>query len=224
MRTTRLAPALLLVLAACGDGGADPVGAGDLPTFDPDRVVDDIDNPWLPLVEGARWTYEGEVDGELERVEVVVTGDRRDIDGISAVVVRDTVTVDGELVEDTFDWFAQDEDGNVWYLGEAVEDYEDGVVVSTEGSWEYGVDGAEAGLVMPAEPAVGMRYSQELLPGEAEDMGEVVELDGDRLVVREWNPLEPGTVEHKVYERGTGLVEEFVVEGGEGGVELVDYS
>ena len=138
--------------------------------------------------------------------------------GIDAVVVRDTVTVDGAVVEDTFDWYAQDRAGNVWYLGEDVSNYEDGEVVDHDGSWEAGVDGALPGVVMPAEPSVGDAYRQEYLAGEAEDMGEVIALDGEVEVpagafaevvtTRDWTPLEPDVVEEKDYAPGVGLVRE----------------
>ena len=153
--------------------------------------------------------------------------------GISATVVRDTVEEDGEVVEDTYDWFAQDDEGNVWYLGEDSKEYEDGEVVSTEGSWEAGVDGALPGIVMLAEPAVGDAYRQEYLEGEAEDLGEVHELGaretvpagtfGDLVVIREWNPLEPDVVEDKYHAPGIGVVLEVTVEGGDERVELVEF-
>jgi len=230
------------LLAACGDGregAAEPViDPGDkgryAPAIDPADFTDVVDNPYLPLTPGARWVYEGEVDGEAERIEVVVLPERRVVMGISAVVVRDTVTQGGALVEDTRDWFAQDEAGNVWYLGEESQDYEDGKVVSTDGSWEAGVDGALPGIVMPARPVVGHAYRQEFYEGEAEDLGEIVQLDGvervpfgpftDLLVTKDWNPLDPDTVEHKYYAEGVGLVLETVVRGGEGRVELVEFT
>jgi hypothetical protein len=211
-----------------GDGGR---YEADL---DPADFVEQIDNPYLPLLPGSRWVYEGESDGEAERIEVVVTDDRRAIAGIVATVVRDSVYVDGELVEDTYDWFAQDREGNVWYLGEDSNEYEDGVSVSREGSWEHGVDGAQAGIVMLADPAVGDAYRQELLPGEAEDLGEVLEVGvtvstpvGDHedvLVTEDWNPLEPEVVEHKWYAPGIGNVREEHVRGASGVVVLVEFT
>ena len=209
-----------------GDGGR---YEADL---DPADFVAGVDNPYFPLTPGMRWLYEGVEDDEIERVEVVVTTDRKEVLGISAVVVRDTVTVDDELVEDTYDWFAQDRDGNVWYLGEDSKEYEDGEVVSAAGSWEAGVDGAQAGIVMQADPTVGQAYRQEYYPGEAEDLAEVVrrgesasvpagEFD-DVLVIKEWNPLEPDVVEEKYYASGVGPILEVVVEGGDGRVELVE--
>jgi hypothetical protein len=149
------------------------------------------------------------------------------------VVVRDTVRVGGEVVEDTRDWFAQDRDGNVWYLGEDSKEYEAGKVVGTEGSWEAGVGGARAGIVMPARPAVGLAYRQEFAEGEAEDLGEVVRVGvsedvgsrrlDDLVVTKEWNPLEPRVVEEKYYARGIGLVLEVVTRGGAGRTELVEH-
>ena len=199
----------------------------------PTAFVETIDNPYLPLIPGSSWVYEGIEDGETERIEVVVTDDRRDVMGISAVVVRDTVSEDGEVIEDTYDWFAQDGDGNVWYLGEDSREYEDGELVGTEGSWEAGVDGAFPGIVMLAEPEVGRAYRQEYFEGEAEDLGEVIQVGvsesvvagtyNDVVVIREWNPLEPDVVEDKYHAPGVGVVLESVVEGGDGRVELVEY-
>jgi hypothetical protein len=213
----------------------DPGDGGDYaPVIDPADFVTQIDNPYMPLRPGSRWVYEGTDDGDDERVEVEVTPERREILGISAVVVRDTVTMDGELVEDTHDWFAQDRDGNVWYLGEETAEYEDGEVVTTEGSWEAGVDGALPGIVMPAAPAVGDAYRQEYYEGEAEDMGQVVRVGqsttvaagryDDVLVTEDWTPLEPEVVEEKSYAPGVGLVLEVKTAGGEGRIELVSFS
>lgn len=212
----------------------DPGDGGDYrPRIDPADFVDVVDNVYMPLRPGMRWVYEGVEDGERERVEVVVTGERKRILGIDAVVVRDTVTRGGALVEDTFDWFAQDRAGNVWYLGEDSKEYENGEVVSTAGSWEAGVDGALPGIVMRASPSVGDAYRQEYDRGEAEDLAEVVRTGddvsvpagdfSDVLVVREWNPLEPDVVEEKSYAPGVGLVLERKVKGGDGRVELVEH-
>lgn len=238
-----LAAAVLTGVAGCGDsdggGDAEPVidpgdGGDYAPDIDPADFVETIDNPYLPLMPGTRWVYEGIEDGETERVEVEVTNDRRDVMGISAVVVRDTVYEEGELIEDTYDWFAQDGDGNVWYLGEDSREYEDGEPVSTEGSWEAGVDGALPGIVMLADPAVGDAYRQEYYEGEAEDLGEVHEVGvsqtvpagtyDDLVVIREWNPLEPDVVEDKYHAAGLGVVLEVKVQGGDGLVELIEFT
>lgn len=230
--------ALGLVAAACGRAAAPVVDPGDggdyFPRIDPADFVEAVDNPYLPLRVGSRWVYEGRSDGENERVEIVVTDRRRNVMGVPAVVVRDTVTVGGALVEDTFDWFAQDRAGNVWYFGEEVEDYEDGRVVSTAGSWEAGVDGARPGVVMPARPAVGDAFRQEFHRGHAEDMFEVVRLGAsltvpygrfdDVLVTRDWTPLEARVVEQKYYARGVGKIREEKTAGGQASVDLVTYT
>ena len=242
LRTTSTAAVLVFGLlgSACGGGGDSKqvIDVGDggeyAPTTTAADFVEGITNPFLPLVPGSKWVYEGVEDGETERVEVVVTDERKEILGISATVVRDTVTVDGELVEDTFDWFAQDRDGNVWYLGEDSKEYEDGTFVGTKGSWEAGVDGARPGIVMPAAPKVGRAYRQEFFKGEAEDMAEVVGLDGtatvpfgafdELVVIKEWTPLEPDVVEEKLYASGVGVVLERKTTGGKGRVELLSYT
>jgi hypothetical protein len=229
--------AAVLLVAACGDesGAAPVINVGDAgayaPVVDPAKFVTDITNPYLPLAVGSRWVLEGD---EGQRVEVVVTDQRRTIMGVSAVVVRDTEYEDGQVVEDTFDWFAQDVDGNVWYFGEDTAEYEGGVVVTRAGSWEAGLGGARPGIVMLAHPAAGAAYRQEYLAGEAEDMGEVLQVGADVtvrgkaytdvVVTRDWTPLEPDVVEHKYYAPGVGLVLAEKVRGGEGREELVEFS
>ncbi|CAN5418824.1 hypothetical protein BH18ACT1_BH18ACT1_17110 [soil metagenome] len=238
-----------LLLAGCGDdepdaapaapADADPViDPGDdgdyAPELDPSDFFDEIDNPYLPFRAGARWVYEGTDEEGTERIEVTVTPERRMIEGISATVVRDTVTLDGELVEDTFDWYAQDRNGNVWYLGEDTTEYEGGEVVSTEGAWEAGVDGARAGVIMRADPAVGDAYRQEFYRGEAEDMAEVVRRGDaatvpagsfeDLLTIKEWTPIEPEVVEENSFALGVGVVLEEKVAGGEGRIELIEHT
>ena len=126
-----------------------------------------IDNPYLPMRPGSRWVYrETDTEGTVQRVVVKVTRrTKRIANGVTARVVRDTVTERGRLVEDTFDWYAQDRAGNVWYLGEDTTEYEDGRPVSKEGSWEAGVDGARAGIVMLARPRPGRELPPGALPG-----------------------------------------------------------
>jgi hypothetical protein len=180
-----------------------------------------------------RWVYESETEDGLERIVVEVTDDTRVVMGVETVVVRDTVTLDGEVIEDTYDWFAQDDDGNVWYFGEDTTAFEDGEE-STEGSWEAGVDGAHPGIVMFADPEPGDPYYQEFYEGEAEDMGQVLETGkhvsvpagefDDVVVTKDWTPLEPDVVENKYYAPGVGVVLEIHVEGGDERVELVEFS
>jgi hypothetical protein len=201
------------------------------PTIDPAQFSTTIDNPYFPLTPGTTLFYEGEADGAAQSEEFTVTFETREVMGVQCVVVHDIVSEEGEVVEDTLDWFAQDADGNVWYFGEESKDIEGGEVVSTEGSWEAGVDGALPGIVMPANPQVGDAYRQEYYAGEAEDMAEVIALDetvsvpngeySEVLVTEDRNPLEPEFVEHKYYAKGVGMVFEELVEGGEEFMELV---
>ena len=196
----------------------DPGDSGNYePDVDPADFVAVVDNPYFPMLVGSRWVYEGEADGEAGRVEIVVTDESKTVMGIAATVVRDSVYVEDELVEDTFDWFAQDGDGNVWYLGEDSREIEDGEVVSTEGSWEAGVDGALPGIVMPAQPAVGDAYRQEYSVGAAEDMFEIIAVGGsfevptgsfeEVVTTRDWTPLEPEVIEEKSTRRGSANCE-----------------
>jgi hypothetical protein len=193
------------------------------PRFDPDNFVRNVDNRFFPLVPGTRYIAVGEEDGERETNVTLVTRDRKNILGISATVVLDRVFVDGELAEKTFDWYAQDKQGNVWYLGEDTKEFEDGKVVSTEGSWEAGVEGAEAGIIMPADPQVGQHYQQEFFLGEAEDEARVTGVGVELTVpygsfqgcIRtvEWTRLEPGIKEAKFYCPAVGFVKALGVEG-----------
>jgi hypothetical protein len=204
------------------------------PSIDPANFVEGIDNPYFPLTPGTTFVYNGGEEDTVIDVEIYVTNETRDVMGVTTTIVRETEWEDGELVEDTFDWFAQDADGNVWYFGEDSKEYEDGEVVSTAGSWEAGVDGAKPGIIMQADPQIGDVYRQEFYEGEAEDMAEVISLTGNAtvpygsfencLVTREWTPLEPGIEENKYYATDVGLIMEETVEGGSGSLELVDIT
>jgi len=228
--------------AACGDdddgetpgpGTSSGLPQGGEPVeLDPADFVAEIDNPYWPMKSGSRWVYtETDEDGEEMQVEVTVTGDKKEILGISATVVHDVVTQDGEVIEDTFDWYAQDVDDNVWYMGEDTKEY-DGEEVSTEGSWEAGVDGAQAGVVMPGKPEVGMTYRQEYYEDEAEDRGKILSLDEHVEVpygtfegciqTEDTTPLEPDVLENKYYCEGVGPVLAIDLEGG-GREELITF-
>ncbi len=172
-----------------------------------------VDNPYFPLPVGRQWVYR---EGD-QRVEVTVTNRTKLIaNGVVARVVRDEVTRKGVPVELTDDYYAQDAKGTVWYLGEATTEYANGKPVSTEGSFEAGVDGAQAGIIMPARPKVGMRYRQEFSKGHAEDRAKIVSLRErvkvplrryrKTLMTLETNPLEPDVLEAKFYARGVGVV------------------
>jgi hypothetical protein len=177
-----------------------------------------IDNPYFPLRPGHRWVYrETDAQGAVTHDVVRVTHrTKRVAAGVTARVVRDRATHKGQVVEDTFDYYAQDRRGNVWYLGEDTTEFENGKPVSKEGSWEAGVDGAKGGIVMLAHPRTGRRYTQEDYPGHAEDRakvlsrGEQVDVPAGHyrhvLLTKEWTPLEPRTLEYKLYARGVGPV------------------
>jgi hypothetical protein len=196
-------------------------------TIDPADFVAVIDNPYMPLKPGTKVSFDG-----AERIEITITTETKTILGVQATVVRDQVFLNGELEEDTFDWFAQDREGNVWYFGEETAEYRQGKVVSTKGSWEGGVDGALPGIIMLADPQVGDVYRQEFYEGEAEDIGEVTGVGGsitvplgtftDILVTEEWTPLEPNVRERKTYVPGIGVVETRPVKGG-GVTQIVDF-
>ncbi|MER7559863.1 hypothetical protein ABTZ46_23170 [Nocardioides sp. NPDC126508] len=219
----------LLVATGCGARSDALPRSGEQVELDPAAFTTEITNPWFPLAPGTRWTYrETTEDGETADVVVTATSVTREIaNGVTARVVRDTGTIDGEVVEDTFDWYAQDEDGTVWYLGEDTAEFEDGEIATREGSFEAGVDKAQAGVIMPALPEVGMTYRQEYSKGEAEDNGEVLALGRharvpagtyDGLVkTADTTPLEPDVLEHKYYARGVGLV--LTIDKGAGGRE-----
>lgn len=193
-------------------------------------------NPYFPLIHGTVFTYRSETDEGVETNTVEVTDRTKTILGIVATVVHDRVYLDGELTEDTDDWYAQDRWGNVWYLGEHSCEIEDGECVSTEGSWEAGVDGAEAGIIMWAQPGAnrGKTYRQEYSAGVAEDMAKVLRLNarvevpygdfGGCLETMDFSALEPGVREHKFYCPGTGLVLEVEPRGGRTRAELVGIS
>lgn len=228
MRVRLLAVAVLLV-GGCGSESAS-LPQGDEPAnLEAGDFAERIDNPYWPMAAGSKWVYQE--DGQ--RVEVTVTDRSKEILGIAATVVHDVVTEDGELVEDTYDWYAQDKDGNIWYLGEDTKEYENGKIKNTEGSWEAGVEGAEAGVLLPGDPEVGMRYRQEYYEGEAEDAGEILSLDEKAevplgsfdavLMTKDTTPLEPDVLEHKFYAKGVGPVLVLAISGGSGREELLSF-
>jgi hypothetical protein len=163
---------------------------------------------------------------------MTVTTDTKVILGVTTIVVRDQAYENGVLVEDTFDWYAQDKAGNVWYFGEDTKELDaNGNVISTEGSWEAGVNGAEPGIVMEANPKKGDKYQQEFAADVAEDMAQVIGFEDsfcvrygcfeDVLVTKEWTPLEHGVVENKYYAKGVGFISSVMVKGGDEQTELV---
>ncbi|MGH2636778.1 MAG: hypothetical protein ACRDHU_11625 [Actinomycetota bacterium] len=222
-------------VAGAGSTCPVPLPQGSEPvTLDPADFVAQIDNPYWPMAVGTRWVYR-EFDSEAQqKVTVTVTTKTRDISGLTATVVHDVVSEKGHLVENTFDWYAQDTCGNVWYLGENTKEYENGEVVSTAGSWEHGVNGAYAGIVMPAGPQVGMSYRQEYYAGEAEDAGQIFSLDEqvqvpfghftDVVMTKDFTPLHPKILEYKFYAQGIGPVMALGISGGSDREELLRFT
>jgi hypothetical protein len=218
---------------------AEQPAANYAPEIDPSNFVKEIDNLYFPLKPGTTWVYEGQTPEGTERVEDTVLQETKRVMGVECTVLRDRVWLNGELIEDTVDWHAQDREGNVWYFGEYTKEYENGKVVSTEGSFEAGKEGALPGIIMPADPKVGDSYRQEYYKGEAEDMAEVISLNGaalndavttpyhsfseDVLVTKDWNPLEPNILEHKYYAPGIGLIGETKITGPSEKIELIDF-
>jgi hypothetical protein len=228
---TLIPVALGLVLAGSAAGSLPQ--DGEPVTLNPADFTAKVTNPYFPLVPGTRFIYhETDAEGTVQRDVVHVTKRRKLIaNGITARVVHDVVSEDGEPVEKTFDWFAQDKAGNVWYLGEDTKEFENGHVSSTHGSFEAGVDGAQPGVIMPAAPQVGMTYRQEFYAGQAEDQAQILSLDEQAgvpfghftgvLMTKETNPLEPRHTEYKFYARGVGPVLELTASGGTDRVVLV---
>ena len=193
------------------------------PKIDPAVFSTTIDNPYLPMTPGTRTIYQANTPDGLQRTTTEVTRDTKTVMGVATVVVHDTVSLDGKATEDTFDWYAQDHDGNVWYFGEATKEIHEDGTADTTGSFEGGVDGALPGIAMPGHPQVGDQYRQEYAKGVAEDTGEVLSLTGsettpltgpvsDLLVTKDSDLLDPTAQENKYYARGIGLV--LTVEAG----------
>jgi len=204
-------------------GGMVAVAAGWEPIAASDFVAE-IDNPWFPLMKGRSWVSVGVKDGQKTVDTYTVTGQTKVIMGVTCSVIRDRLTSQGKVIEATWDWYAQDKQGNVWYMGEDTKEYDAaGNVTSTSGSWETGVDGAAAGIFMPAEPQVGMGGYQEYLKGEAVDQYKVISMTAAITVpygafkgcleTRETTALEPSVVDHKYYVKGIGQVAEVSVKG-----------
>ena len=198
-------------------------GSGYEPVLDPANFVAVIDNPYYPLPVGRTLVYEGIKDGQTQQDTVTVTAQTKVIEGITATVVSDVSTHDGTVLEKTFDWFAQDKQGNVWYLGEDTAAFLPNGKVDTSGSWQAGVHDAEPGIVMEAHPQIPDAYRQEYLKGVAEDTAWVVQLGGtvtgpygtlrNTLTTLEATRIEPGLYDQKIYAPGVGLVVEQALTG-----------
>jgi hypothetical protein len=216
---------MLVLMAGCtSSSSSQEEQKAYAPHINPTEFTTKVDNQYFPLKPGTTFFYQGNKQGST-RDEMAVTHSTKKVMGVECVVVSDKGWEAGKLIEGTYDYYAQDKKGNVWYFGEDTKEYKNGKVVSTKGSWEAGVDGAKPGIIMQAHPKVGQSYRQEYYEGEAEDMAKVQSLNESVtvpygsfdhvLVTKEWTPLEPGYVEHKYYARGVGQVYG-------GGLELVD--
>ena len=230
-RAAILGIALSGLLVACK---SDPTG----PAYDPEIPVQwatTITNPYFPLIPGTVWRYTGKAADGTETIVVEVLNQKRVVNGVEATVVHDAVYLEGQLSEDTYDWYVQDAAGNVWYVGEDTKELESGRVVGTAGSWEWGVDGALPGIYMWANPGAHLNeeYRQEYYRDEAEDWGKVIALDKTVEVplgkftgcvqTEDWNGVEgrAETLEHKYYCRNVGVTLEVPVSAPEQKVELL---
>jgi hypothetical protein len=212
-RTLILTAAAVLALAGAAHGARPQFSA-------------QVTNQWFPLKPGSRYVYTGIKDGQRSRELFTPTHRTRTIDGAPCRVVDDRLFIRGKLAERTTDWYTQDASGNVWYYGEETATLDKrGHVTSTEGTWRAGVHGAQPGIFMPAHPRVGRRGRQEYYKGHAEDHYEVLSILGTNAVLtKEWSPLEPGVVDHKLYVRGIGTVLEQTERGGNERNELVSFT
>jgi Ca2+-binding RTX toxin-like protein len=197
--------------------GATPIEtAASSRAIDPNDFTTKIDNPYMILKAGTTFHYEDKGLGSTD--DFTVTHETIVIDGVTCVVVHDSGFINGQLEEDTYDYFAQDKHGNVWYFGEDSSQYEPGnpTPIGTEGSWRAGVDGAKPGIVMEAKPDVGDSYHQENAKGVAQDSAKVLSLKASiftdyamsdqGLETKEYSPLSPSDIEHKFYIAGVGEV------------------
>jgi hypothetical protein len=205
-----------------------PSAPRDEARLDPAEFSTRIDNPFWPMAPDSRWVYrEADEDGAERRVEVTVTRRTRLVQGVEARVVQEVVTEEGRVQEATEDWFAQDRSGNLWHLGEAGREYHNGRARPTPESWQAGVDGAQATIVVPGRPDPGMLHRPERAAAtqvlSSATRAKVPYGSFEQLVItKESTPLEP-RVEHEFYARGVGPVLAITVSGGTGREELLRY-
>lgn len=212
----------LSVVVAATSGATGPPSAYE-PVLDPAHFVSVIDNPYYPLPVGRTLVYRGLKDGKTQIDRVTVLSKTRVVEGITATVVRDVAKHGTELLEKTFDWLAQDDQGTVWYLGENTKAFNADGTVDTSGSWESGIDDAEPGIVMEPDPQVPDAYRQEYLAGQAEDTAWIVDRGGPvtvpfgrlhhALTSLEFARIEPGVIDQKIYAPGLGIVSEVSRDG-----------
>jgi len=210
-------------IAALWASSASAAARPSAPLLDANDFVAVIDNPYYPLPVGRTLVYSGIKDGQTQRDTVTITNETKAILGVTATVVSDIADHNGTLLEKTSDWFAQDKDGNVWYLGEDTVAYLPHGKTDTTGSWEAGVNGAQPGIIMEANPQIPDSYRQEYLAGQAEDTAWIVDRGGtvsvpygkvrNVLTTLEATRLEPGAYDQKVYGPGIGIILEQALSG-----------
>jgi len=204
------------------------------PTIDPANFVATVDNPYFPLRPGTAFHFRGVSEAVAQSDDMIVTHRSKRVLGVRCTVVRDTVSANGKPVERTFDWYAQDKQGNVWYMGEDSLELHNGRFVRASDSWQAGVDGAKGGMIMRGTPRAGAVYRQEYYrPGGALDQARVLGRSESvhvpagtfrrPLVTVEWSPVEP-QLEKKWYVAGIGEVMEKVVQGGHEQFRLVSLT
>jgi len=239
--TTRRLMILAMVTVAMGCGDSDEGGTTSTSsvTSTPDHVVPAdfvaaVTNPYFPLQPGTVFNFVNKEDAVTQNVTVTVTHDTKVILGVPCTVVHDVVMQSGQLEEDTFDWYAQDKDGTVWYFGEDTKAYASDGSFSTEGSFEAGVNGAKPGFIIKLHPTVGDAYRQEFAAGVAEDRAEILSVDESATVqagsfqhcvkTKDFSDLEPGVTENKFFCPNTGQILAVTVQGGTGREELVSIT
>ena len=207
-----LFPAIVLSVAGCVKRDTEQYAY----TMVPEEFVSEVAHKYFTLKPGTTFTYSQNTEEGTERNEIVVTNEQKEVMGVQTTVAWDRVWLNDVLIEDTRDWYAQDREGNVWYFGEDVDNYENGTLKDHAGAWEAGVDGAKPGIIMRANPKVGDSYRQEYYPRKAEDMGDVVALTAEVSVpygtfnnclqTRDWSAIDTSTNEYKYYCPAVGFV------------------
>jgi hypothetical protein len=233
-----LAGAAVVIWAPWASSAPSPTtsacGTTYTPVLDPANFVPAVDNPYFPLPVGRTLVYRGVKDGQTQTDTVTVTNQKKVILGIPATVVHDVATHDQTVLEQTFDYYAQDKHGTVWYLGEDTTHFLPNGKADTSGSFQAGVDGAQPGMIMKATPHIPDAYRQECYAGQAEDTAWVVATSGsvrvpygtvrNVLTTLEATQLEPGAYDQKVYGPGIGIVSEQSLTGPNEFAKLVSVS
>ncbi len=211
----------LLLLISCKKDAARVIDSSYQPDVSAAKFSSStiITNPYYPATAGKKYIYEGTTPDGLERVEEERLSSIKTILGISCIIVNFKAYINGNLVEEAWDWYAQDTLGNLWYFGEAVDNYHsNGTIKDHAGSWEAGVDGAQPGMIMPANPQVGMKYREEYYFNHAEDEAEITATGqtitipfgtfSNCIMTKNFTALEPDANENKYYAPGIGLLKE----------------